>query len=313
MTIGIYPGAALAGMTIMDVVNSCNNQVSASLALAHRFNTQFVLSAMDLSVEAGAFGSRIQMTQHEVPAVVDRIVTSLSDAQRLVVPKLGAGRTAMFTNVVSRLHAVYPNKFVLAGCIGPFSLAARLAGTSEALELTLKEPELMHTLLEKSTEFLTQYVLGFRNAGASGIIMAEPTAGLMSPKGLAEFSSAYVRRIAEAIGDDRFAIILHNCTAKLVHLPAILETGLSSFHFGAPMDIVTALSEVPTDVVLCGNLDPSGVFVQSTVDGVRDRTNELLAATRGKKNFVPSSGCDLPGKTPLNNLRAFFDTVSGTI
>ena len=94
---------------------------------------------------------------------------------------------------------------VLGGCIGPFSLAARIVGVSEAMELTLTEPELMHVLLEKSAEFLTAYLTSFKRAGAAGVIMAEPAAGLLSPRGLASFSSAYIRQIGIAVGDDRFS------------------------------------------------------------------------------------------------------------
>ena len=120
----------------------------------------------------------------------------------------------------------------------------------------------MEAVLEKSTAFLTGYARAFKEAGADGLIMAEPAAGLLSPRGLSAHSSAYVKRIAAAVDDGEFALILHNCAARLLHLPAILETGLSSFHFGAPMDLPAALGKVAPDVVLCGNLDPAGVFCQ---------------------------------------------------
>jgi uroporphyrinogen decarboxylase len=169
----------------------------------------------------------------------------------------------------------------------------------------------MHLLLEKSAQFLAAYVQAFQAAGAGGLIMAEPAAGLLSPRGLAAFSSAYVRRIASALEGHDFRIILHNCGAKLPHLPAILETGLKTFHFGAPMDIVAALSKVPKDVVLCGNLDPAGIFVQLPPHETAARTRELLAATAAYPNFVISSGCDIPPTAPLANLDAFFEAVTG--
>ncbi len=40
---------------------------------------------------------------------------------------------------------------MLGGLIGPFSLAGRLFGVSESLELTLTEPETTKALLEKTT------------------------------------------------------------------------------------------------------------------------------------------------------------------
>jgi uroporphyrinogen decarboxylase len=195
---------------------------------------------------------------------------------------------------------------VLGGCIGPFSLAARLVGVSEALELTLSEPDFMDVLLEKSSRFLTAYIASFKAAGAAGVIMAEPAAGLLSPRAMAGFSSAYIRRIGAAVCDESFTLILHNCAAKLVHLPAVLETGLNVFHFGAPMDIMAALDKVPPEVVLCGNLDPAGVFVQSPPAEIESRARSLLVAVGARKNFVLSSGCDLPPNVSLANLDAFY-------
>jgi uroporphyrinogen decarboxylase len=306
MPIAVYPGLALTKARVCDVVSDPQKQVAAVIALHERYQTSVVLSAMDLSAEAEAFGCQIHFSDNEIPSVTGRLVTTLEQAQRLTLPKPGDKRTAVHLEAVRRLRQLPGKRLVLGGCIGPFSLAARLVGVSEAMELTVTDPDLIHTVLEKSTAFLTDYLRAFRAAGAAGVIMAEPAAGLMSPRGLAAFSSAYIKTIASTVSDEHFALILHNCAAKLLHLPAILETGVKSFHFGAPMDVVAALQKVPSDVVLCGNLDPAGVFCQSSPDEVKAGVAALLAATAGHRNFVLSSGCDVPPNAPLANVDAFF-------
>jgi len=110
----------------------------------------------------------------------------------------------------------------------------------------------------------------------------------------------------QLVGTDAFPIVLHNCGAQVQLLPGILETGIKSFHFGAPMSIRAALDEVPGNVVLCGNLDPSNVFVRSRAEDPRSRAAELLRDTANHRNFVLSSGCDLPPGTPMANLDAFY-------
>ena len=306
MPIAVYPGLALTGAQVIDVVSNPQTQVETQIALRGRYQTPFVLSAMDLSAEAEAFGCAIHFSDTEVPSVTGRLVTDLEQARRLAIPKPGDKRTAVHLEAVRALHALPDHPLVFGGCIGPFSLAARLVGVSEALEMTLADPDLMHVVLEKSALFLTEYLRAFSAAGADGVIIAEPAAGLLSPIGLAAFSSAYLKPMAAALADGQFAMVLHNCGAKLLHLPAILDSGLESFHFGAPMDIAAGLAKVPSDVVLCGNLDPAGVFCQLPADEVRQRAADLLAATAGHRNFVLSSGCDLPHDTPLHTLDAFF-------
>ena len=310
LPIAVYPGLALTGASVRDVVTNPQAQFEAQAALHERYQTPFVLSAMDLSAEAEAFGCTLHLADGEIPSVVGRLVTTLEQARELPLPKPGDGRTGVYLETVKRLRALPAKPLVFGGCIGPFSLAARLVGVSEAMELTLNDPDLVHFVLEKSTAFLTAYGRAFQAAGADGLIMAEPAAGLLSPRGMSEFSSAYIKQIAAALDDGRFAHVLHNCAAKLLHLPAILETGLSTFHFGAPMDLVAALGKVSPDVVLCGNLDPAGVFCQLAPADVTARARALCSATATHRNYLLSSGCDLPPLAPLATLDAFYAALN---
>jgi len=310
LPIAVYPGLALTGAKVSDIVTNPAAQVESQVALRERYRTPCVLSAMDLSAEAEAFGSTIRWSEGEVPTVTGRLVTDRAGVDRLVIPQPGDKRTAVSLEAVRGLRKLSGRPLVLGGCIGPFSLAARLVGVSEAMELTLTEPELMHALLAKSTSFLTAYVRAFREAGADGVIMAEPAAGLLSPRALAEYSSTYIKPLGESMADGHFALILHNCAARLPHLSAVLESGLHSFHFGAPMDLAAALAKVPSEVVLAGNLDPAAVFCQSTPEQVRFATAELLLRTLPFPNFVVSSGCDLPPNAKLENLDAFHHIVA---
>ena len=59
-------------------------------------------------------------------------------------------------------------------------------------------------------------------------------------------------------------------------------------------------------MVLCGNLDPAGIFCQLSADEVKACATGLLTVTARHRNFVLSSGCDLPPNTPLDNLEAFL-------
>ncbi len=56
---------------------------------------------------------------------------------------------------------------VLAGIIGPFSLAGRLLDMTEIMIMTYEDPEVVETVLEKATEFLIKYAQAFKEAGAT--------------------------------------------------------------------------------------------------------------------------------------------------
>jgi uroporphyrinogen decarboxylase len=309
MPVLTFPGAQLTGTTVQAMVTTIDAQVAAQREIHRRFRTPFVMSAMDLSVEAEEFGATILMSDWEIPTVTGRLVTDAAGIRALSVPAVGSHRSAVYLGTVRELAASVPDAIALGGMIGPFSLAGRLFGVSEALAETAGEPELIHELLEKTTSYLTSYAHAFRQAGARGVIIAEPTAGLMSPNSVREFSSPYIRRIIQEVEREEFQIILHNCGARIGHLEAKLEAGARILHFGQPMDILTALTKVPDDIVLCGNLDPSAVFVGASPQEVHAKTKALYDATAERRNFVISSGCDIPAQAPIANLEAFFTAV----
>ena len=66
-------------------------------------------------------------------------------------------------------------------------------------------------LLDKCTDFILKYCIALKKTGANGVVMAEPAAGLMSDDDCMRFSSVYVKRIVEAVQDDNFTVVLHNC------------------------------------------------------------------------------------------------------
>jgi uroporphyrinogen decarboxylase len=310
LPLAVHPGVALTGASVRDVVTNAQAQFEAQRALHERFKTPVVMTAMDLSAEAEAFGVEVQLSDDEIPTVLGRLITEADQLKRLAVPTPGDKRTAVYLETVRLLKGLPDKPLILAGSIGPFSLAGRLFGVPESLTLTIEDPDLTHQLVAKSTEFLITYAKALKAAGADGLLMAEPSAGLLSPRSIATFSSPYVKQVVAAVADDHFAFVLHNCAAKLPHLPAILEASAKVFHFGAPMDLPAALGKVPKDIVLCGNLDPAGVFCQSTPEEVRTRTGDLLDATRAFPNFIISSGCDVPPGAPFENLFAFYEAVA---
>ncbi|GAP13616.1 uncharacterized metal-binding protein [Longilinea arvoryzae] len=84
----------------------------------------------------------------------------------------------MHLEAAARLVRLANGSPVLGELIGPFSLAGRIFGVSESLELSAAEPELLEELLKKTTGFELEYARAFKQQGVHGVILAEPAAGL---------------------------------------------------------------------------------------------------------------------------------------
>ncbi|MGL4593893.1 MAG: uroporphyrinogen decarboxylase family protein [Thermoguttaceae bacterium] len=303
------PGITLIGEKPIRVFKSGKLQAMAIQALAEKFPMAAALTMMDLSVEAEAFGASIQFSEMENPNVVTSIVHDADEVKRLVVPTIGTARTAECLTAARLCAENIKDRPTLGGLIGPFSLAGRLLDMSKMMLQTATEPTVVHALLEKTTRFLIDYALAFKQSGCGGLIMAEPAAGLVSPKMSKEFSYNYVKRVVDAVQDDSFTFILHNCGKTEKMVSEMLSTGASAIHVGNAVDVTKILEQVPCDYPVMGNLDPSGIFLMGTSDVVFQATAGLLAKTKEHPNFVISSGCDIPPGTPIANIEAFFKAV----
>ena len=159
--------------------------------------------------------------------------------------------------------------------------------------------------------FLIDYILAYRAAGANGVLMAEPLAGILSPDLEREFSQPYVRQIVAATQTDEFLIGYHNCGNNTPReAESIAANGCRMLHFGNAVDMGEMLARLPEDALVMGNIDPAGLFKNGTPESVRAATLALMERCGSHRNFIPSSGCDIPPLSPWENIMAFFDGVN---
>ena len=308
MPILSFPSVSLLGVGVRELISDSTLQARGMQAVAEKTPAAASVSFMDLSVEAECFGATVTVTDDEVPTIKGRIINDADEAEALVVPEVGSGRTQIYLDAIKKAKESITDRPVFAGMIGPFSLAARLFDVSEIMMDCYDDPDMVHAVLQKCTQFLTAYAKAYREAGANGIVMAEPVAGLLSPSLEEEFSAPYVKQIVDAVQNDDFIVIYHNCGDSVPKmLPSILSTGAAAYHFGNVVDLEKdILGKVPANIVVMGNIDPVGVLRMGTPEAVREATTALLEKCNTYPNFVLSSGCDMPPKTPWENINAFF-------
>jgi len=302
------PGVELIGAKPQDVFRDGDLQFRCIKALSEAVPVDAQVTFMDLSIEAEAFGSKIAFSEHENPDVIEVLLGDASAIQALQEPKVGAKRTGEALHC-ARLCAENLERPTFGGMIGPYSLAGRLADMTEMMLLTASEPDLAHELLSKTTAFLKEYARAIKSTGVAGILIAEPAAGLLSPEMCRQFSAKYMEEIVKAVRDDSFMVILHNCGRVEKQIDALLSTGADALHIGNAVDICNILPQVPEHVLVLGNLDPVNVLKTMTADQVYEKTLQLLEKTASYKNYVLSSGCDLPSAVPMKNIQAFLNAL----
>ena len=287
-----FPAIQKMGISVKELVQSSDLQAQAMKIVADLTPEACgSVSMMDLSLEAEAFGSQVVFSDDEVPTIIGSIVEEEEEADELEIPEIG-------------------DRPVFAGVIGPFSLAGRLMDVTEAMIYCYEEPDMVHTLLDKVSQFIIKYINAYKAVGANGVVIAEPLAGLLGPDLAQEFSGDYMKKIVEATQEDDFLIVYHNCGNSVIpQIDSIVNNGCRVFHFGNAIDMADMMPLIPEDKIAMGNVDPSSKFRNGTVEDVKEATLKLMEKCSSYKNFVPSSGCDIPPMTPWENIQAFFTAV----
>ena len=310
MPILSFPAVKRLNVSVGELVHSAELQAKAIVTIAKETPTIAAVSLMDLSVEAEAFGAKVKFSDDEVPAVIESVVDIDTNPIVLKLPTLAEGRAKLCIEAIRQAKQRIENKPVFAGMIGPFSLAGRLMDVTEIMYICYDEPEKVHEVLKVCNEYLVNYAMALIEAGADGIVVAEPLAGVLSPAMAKEFSHCYIEEIIKAVQDEEHALIYHNCGNSVpMMLDDIFEMHAAAYHFGNASDMQMVLEKAPDSCICMGNIDPVSRFVQGTPAEMKVCVKSLIEKCGKYKNFILSSGCDIPAKASWDNINAFFDAI----
>ena len=92
-------------------------------------------------------------------------------------------------------------------------------------------------------------------------------------------------------------------------LTSLLGIGADAYHFGDAVNLAQVLEGMPDDVFVMGNVSPSAQFRNGTPDSIYAVTTEKLKEYSKHRNFIISSGCDIPPMSPWANIDSFFKAV----
>ncbi len=194
---------------------------------------------------------------------------------------------------------------------GPYSLAGLIMGAEEAAMATIMEPDKLTALCEFATEKIEEYIRLLISAGAQIICILEPTAVMLGPEQFEQFSSGFVRHINDSFKYADVATVYHTCGNTMHLIGKMVESKVDAISLDSPdagVDLPRIAGLVDGEVILIGNINPTGHIFKSNPGAVQKEVTQLLQAMDPYPNFVLSTGCDLPQETPIDNISAFMNT-----
>lgn len=298
-----FPGIQLTGKTVKESLFEARVQIEALLALYEEVRPDALFAMMDLTVEAEYLGCKLKVTDNDPPSVSDAFPKDQEQVEALFENKTVGGRMPLFAEVVTALkHSV--DVPVCAYVIGPFTLAGEIMDLARALKATRKTPEQLHGVLEKATGLIMNYVSMLEDAGADLVCVLEPSAMMISSSQFQEFSGRYCKKIfSEGISGMG---VLHICGDTNHLISEMAKTGPDGLSLDKQVNLVEVCDRLDKDMVVIGNVDPVSVVTFGHENMVKEKSEELIRAMRGKENFILSTGCDIPQSAPIGNIKAMM-------
>ncbi|OQY32164.1 MAG: hypothetical protein B6241_12070 [Spirochaetaceae bacterium 4572_59] len=298
-------GIKLTNTSLKQNLTDVDTQLKTLRALRNKFQPDGMCMLMDLTVEAEALGLPVKIEENESPVVTGHNINTLEDLALVKNAWTGnGGRMDLFVDVVKNMAADNVG-LTIPYVSGPFTLAGEMMGVNELTMNTILDPDLLKAFLPFAVEVISDYARKLFEAGADMVCVLEPTAMMISPDQFEEFSLAPFRDILSNV--DNKPLILHICGNTSHLIEKMGASGAAALSLDWQIDMEDSIKKIPEDVLLIGNLDPVQVFLQGSPESVKTNTDELINKMKPYKNFVLSSGCDLPIETPDENLQAFMD------
>ena len=305
-----FPGLNLTGCSVKLAQQNYGEHFRVLKAIADTYHPDAVFPMMDLSVEANAIGRYTVFPKEESATVVhDEFRTEdLAAAERVNISF--DARLLGYVETMKLMNIGFPAGILRGAYVtGPYTLAALLMGAEEAATSTVTRPGMLHEICSFATGKIQQYFRLLVAAGAQIICVLEPSAVMLGPGQFEEFSGVYVSRLCESCSETEVSTVYHVCGNSMHLVKAMARSGVDALSLDSPeagVDLSVVAERVPEDIILIGNLNPTGSILHGKPDEVERDVNDLLDKMKEHPNFVLSTGCDLPQEPPDENIRAFM-------
>jgi len=256
--------------------------------------------------EAEALGCKIKSGGTEgIPGIEHPPIYKLDDTPEFPADFLSRGRIPELIKAVQILKKeVGDDAVIVAGIIGPFTIAGSLMDTVPLLKATFKAPDKIRPFLEVGTKAASALAKALVDAGADIISCEDMTASpeLIAPKTYRDIELEYQKRVFDSIPVPK---ILHICGNVDAIVEWMGQTGAEILSLEPKANPQLAREKCGPDVILMGGIDTATTLFMKDADTVKTACEESI--TRGIQILAP--GCAVAPGTPLENLLAMVEVA----
>ncbi len=287
----------------------------AALKAYELYQHDIVTVGIDIyNIEPQAFGCEVSRGANgAIPGVKSHPLAQASRRKidRLAIPQVdGSNRLGVIEEACRKVYEEIGEKVWVYACMsGPFSQAVELRGFEQLIVDTIENPELVHRLLERTTELTKQQAARLSKTGC-GVNLYESwaTIPLITPAMFGEYVVPYNRQVIDMVAShystEPAAVIMGGNINLLADFFVEVGTSLMAVDYKADFDLVRSKT-AEANIIIRGCVDPK-LIEREDWDTLQDSIDELARKSRDMHKFVWGCGC-VTYDTPAANLLRFKD------
>ena len=256
-------------------------------------------------------GGKLNYHAEGPPDVLEPLIQKIADVDTINLAPLHDDPYSARMRKVGALMLGKTESSVGGGNWGPFTFAGLIYGVEELMRGMRKDKSGVHRLLDFTSDVFLAGVENWTDENLDIVSMWEPTASgdMISRFHFEEFVMPALKKSFSALRKKNVITGIHICGNVSNRLDLIAETGAQFISLDYKVSLKKARDIFNGKIAFAGNMDPIGVMLTQTPEGVRAACLECLAETGEGNGFILMPGCETAAGTPLENLLAMTETA----
>jgi uroporphyrinogen decarboxylase len=301
--------------SFMELCQNTELACEVTLQPLDRYALDAAILFSDILTVPDAMGLGLYFAENEGPRF-ERPVRSAADIEALGRPD-PEGELRYVMDAVRLIRRELHGRVPLIGFSGsPWTLATYMVeggstkNFSHIKGMMFDQPALMHRLLGKLADSVTDYLNAQIAAGAQAVMVFDTWGGVLTTRDYHAFSLEYMRRIVAGLRREsegrRVPVVLFTKGGS-GWLEAMADTGADALGLDWTINIGEARRRVGARVALQGNMDPCVLY--SSPARIREEVGFILDDFGHGTGHVFNLGHGIHPVIDPENVRAFIDSV----
>ncbi|MBN1950327.1 MAG: uroporphyrinogen decarboxylase family protein [Bacteroidales bacterium] len=305
--VGVH-GAFLIGKNADEYLQSADLMVRGIESAIEAYQPDGMPVCFDLQLEAEALGCKLAWSKENPPAVISHPLAGGKSVGILPVFDKESGRISLVLEAAWRARQGSPGTAMYGLITGPFTLALHLLGT-DIFMMMFENPDYIKELLSYTAGISKNMADWYIEAGCDVIAVVDPMTSQIGPDHFEQFIHNPVSSVFSHIRNHGALSSFFVCGHAQQNIDVMCKTGPDnvSIDENIPLAYVRDICR-RYGISFGGNLQLTLVLLMGSPEDCQKHALDCID-TAGESGFILAPGCDLPMKTPVENIKSVGQLV----